>query len=122
MKVRVIYDSKIPRLLSVFINIGAITLFPYIIYRYKEEDVSKVTVNHEMIHIAQQRELWVIGFYLLYVLFWLYNVCKYWDTKLAYYNIPFEVEAYLNQENKVYILNRKKHSWLYYIGKELPVD
>lgn len=122
MKVRVIYESRIPKLLSIFINISGITLFPFIIYRNKEEEVPEITQRHEMIHIAQQRETWVIGFYLLYVFYWLKNVVKYKNTQVAYYNIPFEIEAYKNMQYRDYLSSREKHAWVRYIDDELDLD
>ena len=44
-------------------------------------------VAHEKIHLAQQQELWVIPFYVLYVLFWVKGLVK---KKNAYLSIPFE--------------------------------
>ena len=114
MKIKIIYNSRIPGLLSIFINIGAITLYPYIIYRNKEEEISETIKRHEMIHIIQQKELWVIGFYLLYVFYWLKNLMKGQNSSVAYYNIPFEIEAYKNQDNLDYLKNRPKHSWKQY--------
>ena len=122
MKIRVIYESKIPKLLSVFINIGGITLFPFIIYRNRKEDVTETTQRHEMIHIQQQKETWVIGFYLLYVFYWLKNVVKYRNTQVAYYNIPFEIEAYRNMHYKDYLFSREKHAWVKYIDDEMDLD
>lgn len=115
-----IFNSKIPQMLSIFINIGAITLWPFVIYRYKKEDVSEITLNHEAIHIRQQEELWVIGFYILYVYYWLKNFFfVYHDSNIAYYNIPFEIEAYKNQEDFEYLSNREKQSWWKYRKDEL---
>ena len=34
------------------------------------------------------------------------------DRELKYYNIPFEREAYDNQDHPYYILNRKRYCWL----------
>ena len=118
-KIKLIFNSKIPQYLSIFISIGAITLWPFIIFRNSREEVGETLINHEMIHIKQQEELWVVGFYILYVYYWLKNLPKYRDSSKAYYNIPFEVEAYLNQEDKKYLSTRSKHSWKKYINHEI---
>ena len=68
MKPIIIQNSKIPKMLSIFISIYAITLFPFIISR---DEMSEATIRHECIHIEQQRELWVVGFYFLYAWYWL---------------------------------------------------
>ena len=114
MKPIVIFNSKIPQLLSIFISIGGITIWPFIIYRYSEEEVSESLTRHETIHIKQQEELFVLGFYILYVYYWLKNLIKYRDSSKAYYEIPFEIEAYNNQEDVEYLDNREKHAWKKY--------
>ena len=104
----VIEDSSIPKYLSIFINIGAITLWPFVISKNK---LSSQMLNHESIHIKQQQELLVVGFYLLYVFYWLKGLWLYRDAEIAYYSIPFEIEAYENDENEQYLQNRKPWAW-----------
>ena len=72
------------------------------------EELSKVELNHELIHTAQARELLYIPFYLWYIIEWFYLYLKYRDWMRAYYNIRFEKEAYAHQEDQEY-LNRRKH-------------
>ena len=119
MKPITIYNSKIPKLLSLFIDITGITLYPFIIYRNPQEEVVEDTHNHELIHIHQQRELWVVGFYVLYVYYWLKNRVKGENNLTAYANIPFEVEAYRNQHNMDYLFSREPQAWKKYIGQKL---
>lgn len=107
----VIEDSQIPRYLSIFINIGAITLWPFIISRNK---LNEQVLNHEMIHIKQQQELLVVGFYILYVYYWLKGLWLFRDSQAAYYSIPFEMEAYGNDENQEYLKERKAYAWKNY--------
>jgi cbb3-type cytochrome oxidase subunit 3 len=109
----IIENSKIPTLLSIFINISAITLFPFIISRDKMSDV---TIRHEMIHIEQQKELLVIFFYILYVWYWLKGKVKGMSNDDAYMNIPFEQEAYRKMYEEDYLDKRKRHSWYQYIN------
>ena len=109
-------DSRIPQLLSVFISIKAITLYPFIIIKGKGD---KRLINHERIHICQQRELWVIPFYILYVLFWIKNLYKFWGKEnlfqKAYEWIPFEREAHSNDYSENYVLRRPKFGWANYM-------
>jgi hypothetical protein len=108
-EVRVIENSRIPQLLSWFINIHAITLYPFIICRTV---LDKQTRSHEFIHIAQQKELYVVGFWFLYVWYWLKNIVwKRMDSYSAYYNIPFEREAYDNEHDEIYALTRNRMAW-----------
>jgi len=113
MKPIIIQNSKIPKYLSLFINISAITLFPFIISRDKMSDV---TIRHEMIHIEQQKELLVIFFYILYVWYWLKGKVKGMSNDDAYMNIPFEQEAYRKMYEEDYLDKRKRHSWYQYIN------
>ena len=108
-EVRVIENSVIPRLLSWFIKIHAITIYPFIICR---TELDKQTRTHEYIHIAQQKELWLVGFYFLYAWFWLKNIVwKRMYFSKAYQYIPFELEAYHNDHKDIYPLTREKFGW-----------
>ena len=107
----VITNSKIPKLMSVIINVYAITLWPFVFIRDEGNDV---TINHETIHIKQYNELLVIGFLMIYFFDWLVGLIKYRNREKAYYRIRFEQEAYDNQADLNYIKNRKKFYWLKY--------
>ena len=108
-EVRVIENSRIPALLSWFINIHAITIYPFIICR---TELDLRVRSHEFIHIAQQKELWLVGFYFLYVYYWIKNIVWHkMSTSQAYRNIPFELEAYENDHNSIYALTRDKMGW-----------
>jgi len=75
------------KLISWFMKPAAITLYPFIIVspkRMKPKDWF-VLINHEKIHLDQQRELWVLGFYVLYI---------YYSIRRGYKNNPFEMEAH----------------------------
>ena len=109
----IVKNSKIPKYMSIFINVYAITLYPYVFIR---DDGNERVINHEKIHLKQQRELWIVGFYLLYVAFWLFNLMIYRSFQKAYHEIPFEREAYANDEDWVYLLNRKRNAWTKYIS------
>ena len=112
MKFYVIENSKIPKMLSLFIDVWAITLYPFIICKGK---MNQQTRTHEIIHLHQQRELLVIGFYVLYVLFWLRHLIQHRSLVMAYACIPFEREAYDNDTEFTYPLNRKRFSWVKYL-------
>jgi len=123
MKPIVLYSSKFLSSISIFMTIAGISLFPFIILREKYRDGGewwvnrgKRTINHETIHFFQQLELLVIGFYIMYVLFYLINVIKYkFNMQKAYYAIPFEKEAYNNQDDFEYLSKRKLFIWIKYI-------
>ena len=80
--------------------------------------MSDVTINHEKIHIKQQAELLLIGFYFLYAFFWL--KARLWHrlgNHEAYMAIPFEVEAYSHESDEEYLKTRKRWAWLDYINQ-----
>ena len=52
----------------------------------------------------------------MYILFWFYNlIFKRQNFKQAYNNIPFEIEAYRNDQHLDYVPQRKYWSWRDYI-------
>ena len=90
----------------------AITIYPFII---SEDDLDEVTLNHEKIHIQQQKELFVIPFYILYAYFYFKNIRKGMSKDDAYLYIPFESEAYENEFSMSYLSRRPKMAWTKYI-------
>jgi len=113
---KIIYDSW-----AVPLGYVGITLWPFGIHialseeeyirKYGRERLNN-TINHERIHIAQQKELLGIFFYILYVLIWVVWLFRY--GKKAYRNLPFEKEAYENAGNSEYLKTRKLFSWIKY--------
>ena len=77
-------------------------------------ETTKTTI-HEGIHFYQALELLVVGFYLLYGLFFLFYFAKYRNREAAYKRIPFEQEAYKHQMRPDYWDTRKWYSWIKYI-------
>ena len=74
---------------------------------------------HESIHWEQYKELGVILFPVMYLCFWLWNLAKFRDGKRAYFEIPFEVEAYKNDDDVSYLFRRKRFAWAR--KEDLPV-
>lgn len=98
--------------------------------KYKNKPISKITYNHESIHLQQEldfvfgcEKLYVLGgciFYILYFLEWLVKLIISIFTLgkvKAYRSISFEQEAYDNQNNLNYLKNRKRFNWVKYILK-----
>ena len=83
---------------------SAMAIWPFIFIRI-DCKIYKYTINHEKIHFAQQKELFFIGFYILYL---------FYHLKYGYDNNPFEREAYLHQKDEQYLLNRTKYHWRTY--------
>ena len=112
-----IENSKIPVWLSYIapIDIGAITLGPIVISR---DEMSETTKRHETIHYQQYLELAFVGFVILYLGYWAYNLLRGQTGDVAYSNIPFEAEAYANHDDENYLENRQRYSWIYYTSSQ----
>ena len=108
-----IENSKVPVWLSYLspIEISAITLGPVVL---SSGTMSENTRRHETIHWEQYKELLIVGFIFLYLLFWLRNLLRGLDGKGAYMNIPFEKEAYENHDDRGYLFHRKRYAWWSY--------
>lgn len=93
---------------------GGIALFPFIFIE-KQYKGNKKIINHEKIHIRQQLELLIVPFYLLYIGFYCNNRLKGMNHNEAYYNNPFEKEAYSNERKITYLVNRPFYKWMDYV-------
>ena len=92
----------------------AITLFGRVftnlskneLYEYLLTPRGIKTINHERIHIlqAQSFRFKYLSFYAYYLYYWIIGLFKYGtkDNK-SYYKIPFEKEAYYNENNNQYL-------------------
>ena len=69
--------------------------------------LNKTELNHELIHVAQQKELLYIPFFIWYFIEWLMLCVKYRNSLQAYYHIRFEKEAYRHQNDLTYLSKRK---------------
>lgn len=87
-------------------NILGLTLWPFVILKYKELRSDKVFLNHERIHLRQQLELLVLLFYIWYLIEFIIRLIQYKNRNLAYRNISFEREAYANEKDLDYLKRR----------------
>ena len=93
--------------------------WPFVLVRREyKQFVYGVTLNHELIHLEQQKEMIVFLFYVWYLVEWLIRLAVYRNQKEAYRNISFEQEAYKFQADFPYIYRRKKFGWMKYITKK----
>lgn len=72
-------------------------------------------INHENIHWEQEKELLIIGFYLLYVIEFIVRLMMIRNWHKTYRSISFEQEAYENQYNMSYLAERKHYRWTKYL-------
>lgn len=81
----------------------AMAICPFIfIWRHA---VTPERVNHEEIHLAQWRELWIVGFLPVYLFQYLVSD--------GYRDNPMEREAFNHQDDLTYLLTRKRFAWRY---------
>jgi len=112
MNAIIIRSSLLTWLVSWFFPVGAITLWPFIIVNPNYE--SERLINHERIHIQQQAEMWVLGFYAVYLWDWVRFLIKTKNPQQAYRLIRFEREAYANDTDMLYLEGRMQYAWLDY--------
>ena len=91
-----------------------ITIFPFMFLKYKSLKGNAVLINHEKIHLRQQLELLIIPFFFIYTFEFLFRLIQYKNWKLAYRNISFEREAYINEKDLDYLKSRSFWSFLRY--------
>ena len=104
-------NSKVPVLLSKFapIEIGAITLFPFV---FSRGEMSEETKRHETIHFQQYLETGIVGFLVLYLWDYMISLRKGVKGPEAYRSIRAEVEAWNNDKDQDYLQNRKRWAWI----------
>lgn len=92
-----------------------LTVFPFVLIKYRFDSENKVLVNHEKIHIRQQLELLVLPFFLWYFVEYAVRLLQYKNANLAYRNISFEREAYANELDLDYLETRSFFRFLKYL-------
>ncbi len=112
MDIKIKYNPKmVPK------GYSAITLYPYIFVSKEKYLDSEVLINHERIHIEQQKELLIIFFYLLYGFEWLIRLIIFKDKHVAYRTLSFEHEAYTHEHDLNYLKHRNRFNFRFYIKK-----
>lgn len=117
---KIVKNSIIP-----FGTYVAMTVGPFIFT--KRAKLSDSTIRHEAIHWEQQKELAIVGFFIIYVLVFLWELirCSFdfergsradgihrslW--KRAYRMNILEREAYEHEDTLAYQLTRRHYAWL----------
>ncbi len=95
-----------------FLPYEGMAMFPFIVLRQRKHLDDKTLLNHERIHLAQQRELLVVPFYFLYLFLYVVNLIRFRNHHKAYRMIIFEREAYHFDKNESYLITRKPYAWL----------
>lgn len=92
-------------------NIIGITIYPFIFIRENYLDDASVLINHEKIHLEQQKELLILPFFIWYGVEYLIRRIKGESKNNSYLNLLFEQEAYLNENNENYLKTRKRYNY-----------
>ena len=93
----------------------AIALVWWMIVRSGAE-MTDVDINHEEIHGKQQKEMFVLPFFLWYAVeFVIRLILNPMNYRKVYRRISFEQEAYENESNLSYLDGRKPYSWIKYL-------
>ncbi len=93
----------------------ALTIYPFIFLKEQQSKTDVVLLNHESIHLRQQKELLWIFFFLWYGIEYVFRLIYYRNSYLAYRNISFEREAYHHELDLSYNQKRKFFSFLKYL-------
>lgn len=88
-------------------NFNGLTIYPFVFVRNRALKKDEVLLNHEKIHLQQQKELLWLPFFIWYGLEFLVNWFRYKNTLMAYRNISFEKEAYNHESDLAYLGQRK---------------
>jgi len=96
-------------------NYTGLAVYPFIFLKNKSLSDNWVLINHERIHLKQQKELLWIFFFIWYFIEFTVHLIKLRNWNKAYHNISFEKEAYANEGNPNYIKDRKLWSFTKYL-------
>ena len=97
--------------------------FPFIFTTSRiPKDKSDAILNHELIHFAQQKELLIVGSWVLWVVEWMYwRLLKGKSAKQAYLLRCTEQEAYAHMWDMEYLGKRERFAHLKYYLRDKPV-
>lgn len=96
-------------------SFNAIAIWPFIILNNKYLKNDDVLMNHEKIHLQQQKEMLLVFFFLWYLIEFLIKLFKYKKPIFAYRNLSFEREAYANEKDKTFLNKRGFWNFLKYL-------
>lgn len=105
----------VPNKILPFGTYTTINLFGVLFTKVKNGLLTNRTVNHELIHTAQMKELGYIGYYLWYSIEYLIIRLFHKKQSSAYHDVSFEEEAYANEKDMTYLKNRKHYAWFKYL-------
>lgn len=105
----------VPNRLIPFGDYATINIFGILFTKRKNGLLTNKSVNHELIHTEQMKELLYIGFYLWYGIEYLIIRLFHRTQNGAYRDVSFEEEAYVNEKDLSYLDKRKHYAWFKYL-------
>lgn len=94
---------------------SGLTAFPFIFIKHHVDKENLVFINHEKIHLRQQKELLILPFFIWYFVEYIFRLIQFRNKNLAYRNICFEREAYSNESDLDYLKNRPFFEYTKYL-------
>lgn len=91
------------------------TIYPFIFITQKELKNDPMLLNHEKIHVQQQKELLWLPFFIWYIAEFLIRLLLYRNKNRAYRNICFEREAYAHENDFQYLNRRENWTFLNFL-------
>ncbi len=96
-------------------SFSALSIYPFVILKNKDLKTDKILLNHEYIHLQQQKELLWLIFFVWYVIEFLIKLIYYHQSYKAYRNISFEREAYHYETDLTYLKKRNYFAFLKFL-------
>jgi hypothetical protein len=96
-------------------SFSAVTIYPFVIVKNVGLKRDHVLINHEFIHLQQQKELLWIVFFIWYLLEFLIKLTYYRQPYSAYKNISFEREAYYYENDLDYLQKRRHFNFMKFL-------
>ena len=103
----------LPHLISK--SFSAVTIYPFIFLKKDSYKQDYTLINHEFIHLQQQKEMLWFAFFLWYILEFFIRLVYYRNAHSAYKNISFEREAYYYENDLDYLQHRRFYAFLKFL-------
>lgn len=133
---KIFYNSWIAKHL-LFKGYSTITLTAFVCTKLSEEEMPQSIKNHECVHARQWVEMFVIGWFAVFVMQILFNASEWlyvlpflafylWYVievliksillrKNAYHEVSFEIEAKLSENDNSYLENSGYFEWIKFL-------
>lgn len=89
---------------------NAITIGPFV---FCKPNIEQHTMNHELIHHQQNIETLYVGMLVIYAYDYIKGLLNGKTSYEAYMSTRAEIEAYENENNNLYLSQRKRYQWIF---------